>query len=140
MSYLLAVIGTQETRREEVAEILSEHRARRLYWDAKPRRQLAAGSRVVAKVAGVSEVWMTGRLMSPEPDPTRPNPFDPDRWPYGYEVEWDAPAVRGIPAREVLGPHAAARQLQRIGRHDFLRCYRALYGEDPPRQDRPPQV
>lgn len=135
VSYLLAVIGTQETRRADVPQILAEHRARRLYWDAKPRRQLAAGSRLVAKVAGVSEVWMTGRLLSAEPDPTQPNPFDPERWPYGYEVEWDAPAPRGIPAADVLGPHARARQLQKIARKDFLRCYRALYGEDPPRQD-----
>jgi hypothetical protein len=134
MSYLLAVIGTQETRREQVPDILREHRARGLYWDARPRRQLAAGARLVAKIAGVSEIWMTGTLVSPEPDPTRPNPFDPERWPYGYEVSWDEPADEGIPAADVLGDHARARQLQKISREDFVRCYRALYGSDPPRQ------
>ena len=107
-----------------------------MHWEATPRRRLAGGSRIVGKVAGLSEIWMTGTLRSTEPDPSRPNPFDPRRWPYGYDVDWDEPADAGVPVRDVLGARgASARAMMSISREDFVRCYRALHGTDPPRQD-----
>ena len=83
----------------------------------------------------MSELWIVGTLRSTEPDPSRPNPFDPERWPYGYDVDWQEAAAEGVSVRDVLGERGArARALMTITRDEFVRSYRALYGTEPPRQ------
>jgi len=101
VSYLLAVIGTQDTVREEISGVIRDHLESGKIWQARPGRRLASGSRLVAKMAGVSELWMTGTLLSTE-ERFDPNPHDPERWPYSYDVGWDPPPARGVAVRETL--------------------------------------
>jgi hypothetical protein len=128
---LLAVLGTRHTRAHEVLGILDFHRSRGRFWtpQAIHEGRIQAGDPVVAKVAGVSELWMTGTLRSGEISDD-PHPGQPERWRYSYAVTWDAPAPAGIPAVEVLGNKGRfAQTLVSLTSEEFSRARRALYGE-----------
>jgi hypothetical protein len=129
---LLAVLGTRHTRAAAVAEILDFHRERGRFWTPRPihRNRIEVGDRVVAKVAGVSELWMTGKLRSSEVADD-PHPRRPDRWRFSYAVAWDVPAPWGVPAAEVLGDKGRfAQTLVSLTAEEFSRARHFLYGED----------
>jgi hypothetical protein len=125
---VLMVLGGKDTRPERVATILAIHREHGRYWSSRPYRFPRAGDGVVAKVAGVSELWMTGVVKDGKAR-HEPHPGVPDRWAWAYLVDWDPPARTGLPVRDVLGPNAVhAHQMVRLSRDDFDTARRALYG------------
>jgi hypothetical protein len=126
--YLLVVMGDKSARAWDVAGILAGHREHGRYWTSKRYRLPRRGARVVAKVAGVSELWMTGVFESGEPE-RDPNPYAPDRWRLAYPVAWDEPAATGVPVRDVLGPKGVhAHQMIRLTEEEYRAAEQALYG------------
>lgn len=128
MTCKLVVTGEGSTTREDVAGVLAYHRSRGRTWFDRRPRPVPAGTRVAAKVAGVSELWMTGTVRTGEPylDPDGPNPR---RWPWAMNIDWNEPAERGIPIGDVYGTTGvyARGMLITIDPDEFAASERRLY-------------
>lgn len=128
MTCKLVVIGGRYTTREQVPGVLNYHRQLGRCWFRRHPRPLPAGTRVAAKVAGVSEVWMLGIVRTGEPyrDPDGP---EPDRWPWAMDIDWDPPAERGIPVAELFGSTGvhAREGLVGVPREEVAEAVRRLY-------------
>jgi len=125
---LLVVMGGSGTRPRDVPRILAVHREQGRWWSSRRFRIAAAGAPVVAKVAGVKELWITGVVEDGTPLQER-HPEHPDLFRYAYRVAWAEPARRGVPVASVLGEGAVrARQMIRLSREDHDAAYEALHG------------
>lgn len=139
MSHLLALIGTRNSTNRDIDRIIDFHLAERpAFWSGKQHSHWARGSRVVAKIAGVGVIALTGTLecLQPEHDPLI---VEDQRWDWRYDMNWDDRPPRVVPVSELGAPFdRPIRSAQRIGRDDFRRAYTALHGSEPISQ-LPPQ-
>ena len=85
-------------------------------------------------MAGVGMVALTGVLdcLAPDYDPLE---ADGQRWDWRYDVRWDVRPPHVVSVAELGVPFdRSIRSAQGITREDFDRAYRALHGQEPPRQ------
>lgn len=132
VSFLVALIGTRSTSREEIDAVLEYHlRERPAFWSATKHDRWAKGTRVVAKMAGVGLIVLTGTLdcLGPVYDPLE---VAGQTWDWRYDMRWDARPPRVVPVSELGLPFARPiRSAQGIKREDFNRAYSALHGHEP---------
>lgn len=133
MTYLLAVIGTRETTEDEVEAVVEHHLRHPAFWSSTKHDAWARGSRVVAKVAGVRQLVLTGTLdcTAPAHDPLE---ADGQVWEWRYAMRWDERPPHVVAAHDLGTPFVQVRQAKKISATDFERAFRALHGRSPTRQ------
>ncbi|MGA9313069.1 MAG: hypothetical protein WBV77_00410 [Solirubrobacteraceae bacterium] len=132
MSFLVALIGTRDTTTDDIDAVLDYHlRQRPAFWSGAKHDRWAQGTRVVAKMAGVGLVVLTGTLdcLGPVYDPLERHG---QTWDWRYDIRWDARPPQGVPVSELGLPFARSiRSAQGITREEFDRAYSALHGRGP---------
>lgn len=134
VTYLLAPIGTRETTEDEIDGVVEHHLRHPAFWSNVKHDAWARGSRVVAKMAGVGLVVLTGTLdcTAPAHDPLQAGG---QVWEWRYAMRWDERPPRTVTVVELGAPFdQATRSARRISAGNFDRAFRALHGHDPTRQ------